>query len=65
MKTILASLGLAFASVGAFAANNATASTLLTDAQATYDQALPLGLAIMGTFMCVAIGRKVWTRFAK
>ncbi len=62
MRTFL-TVSLVSLGLNALAQTNAT--QLLDGAQATYDQALPLGLAIMGTFMCVAIGRKVWTRFAK
>ena len=57
--------------VGATAASvisniaNADVKGLIDSAKLTFDYVLPIGLAIMGTFLAVTLGTKAWKRFAK
>ncbi len=52
-------------SFGADPAANADVKGLIDSAKLTFDYVLPIGLAIMGTFLAVTLGTKAWKRFAK
>lgn len=66
MKQRLITLTLLAAStIASMAAADTNAVAQINNANDTWDTAMPIGIAIMGTFMGVTIVRRVWGRFAK
>jgi len=64
-QLITTASALAASALVAMATADTNAVAQVTNANDTWDEAMPIGLAIMGTFMGVTIVRRIWGRFAK
>lgn len=58
-------LGLAAVGVCAEGTANTAVTAKIDDAKATFDAILPIALTVLGTFIAVNTGKKVWRAMSK